>query len=389
MSTWFFPSALVEGRIAHNVRVQSQNGVITAVTIGAEPHRHTFDGVAVPGFANTHSHIFHRGLRGAGEGEDFWSWRTEMYRLANRLDPDSYYRLARAAFAEMVAAGYTSVGEFHYVHHQPDGTPYRDHAMELALVNAAIEAGIRITVLDTCYLHAGPGASLGVDQKRFGDGSVEGWLERWRALRDALPDSPLVTVGAALHSVRAVSPDEMATAVSGLPERVPIHIHVSEQPRENTECLAAHGLTPTAVLDRAGVLSDRTTIIHATHLTGGDIAMIAASSRGSRTCRMPGCAWQLGLTRTSLPTPLPNCGCWNPLLAWSPGRAVSLVVRRCGKSVHETGLRVSVRQLSRFHARLPHPGLDPLGWPPGTPPILSSSSRHQHAWPGWTRRAGP
>ena len=77
MSTWFFPSALVEGRIAHNVRVQSQNGVITAVTIGAEPHRHTFDGVAVPGFANTHSHIFHRGLRGAGEGEDFWSWRTE------------------------------------------------------------------------------------------------------------------------------------------------------------------------------------------------------------------------------------------------------------------------------------------------------------------------
>lgn len=185
-----FPSALVEGRIAHNVRVQSQNGVITAVTIGAEPHRHTFDGVAVPGFANTHSHIFHRGLRGAGEGEDFWSWRTEMYRLANRLDPDSYYRLARAAFAEMVAAGYTSVGEFHYVHHQPDGTPYRDHAMELALVNAAIEAGIRITVLDTCYLHAGPGASLGVDQKRFGDGSVEGWLERWRALRDALPDSP-------------------------------------------------------------------------------------------------------------------------------------------------------------------------------------------------------
>ena len=284
MSTWFFPSALVEGRIAHNVRGQSQNGVITAVTIGAEPHRHTFDGVAVPGFANTHSHIFHRGLRGAGEGEDFWSWRTEMYRLANRLDPDSYYRLARAAFAEMVAAGYTSVGEFHYVHHQPDGTPYRDHAMELALVNAAIEAGIRITVLDTCYLHAGPGASLGVDQKRFGDGSVEGWLERWRALRDALPDSPLVTVGAALHSVRAVSPDEMATAVSGLPERVPIHIHVSEQPRENTECLAAHGLTPTAVLDRAGVLSDRTTIIHATHLTGGDIAMIAASDTVVSLC---------------------------------------------------------------------------------------------------------
>ena len=278
MSTWFFPNALVAGRIAHNVLVQSRDGVITAVNVGAEPHRHTFGGVAVPGFANTHSHVFHRGLRGAGEGEDSWSWRTEMYRLANRLDPDSYYQLARATFAEMVAAGYTSVGEFHYVHHQPDGTPYRDHAMELALVNAAIAAGIRITVLDTCYLHAGPGAPLGADQTRFGDGSVEEWLERWHALRDALPDSPLVTLGAALHSVRAVSPDEMATAMSGLPERVPIHIHVSEQLRENIECLDAHGLTPTAALERAGVLSERTTVVHATHLTDDDIATIADSN---------------------------------------------------------------------------------------------------------------
>ena len=151
MSEWFFPKALVEGRVAHNVRVSSDAGVITKVTVDAQHDRHSFSGVAVPGFANTHSHVFHRGLRGAGEGEDFWSWRTEMYRLANRLDPDSYHRLARAAFAEMVAAGYTSVGEFHYVHHRPDGTPYPHHDMELAVVNAAVDAGIRITLLDTCY----------------------------------------------------------------------------------------------------------------------------------------------------------------------------------------------------------------------------------------------
>ena len=137
MSEWFFPKALVEGRVANNVRVSSDAGVITKVTVDAQHDRHSFSGVAVPGFANTHSHVFHRGLRGAGEGEDFWSWRTEMYRLANRLDPDSYHRLARAAFAEMVAAGYTSVGEFHYVHHRPDGTPYPHHDMELAVVNAA------------------------------------------------------------------------------------------------------------------------------------------------------------------------------------------------------------------------------------------------------------
>ncbi|MSS46393.1 formimidoylglutamate deiminase [Cutibacterium sp. WCA-380-WT-3A] len=284
MSEWFFPKALVSGQITDNVRIETHDGVVTAVAVGAEPHHHTFNGVGVPGFANTHSHVFHRGLRGAGAGEDFWSWRTDMYRLATCLDPDSYYRLARAAFAEMVAAGYTSVGEFHYVHHQPDGTPYPDHAMELALVSAAIEAGIRITILDTCYLHAGPGAPLGADQIRFGDGSVERWLERWHALRDALPDSPLATMGAALHSVRAVSPDEMATAVTGLPPRVPIHIHVSEQPRENAECLAAHGLTPTAVLDHAGVLSDRTTIVHATHLDDADIAMIAASDTVVSLC---------------------------------------------------------------------------------------------------------
>ncbi|WCC79812.1 formimidoylglutamate deiminase [Cutibacterium equinum] len=278
MSEWFFPKALVGGQIAHNVRIVSGEGVITEVTVDAPASRHSFNGVAVPGFANTHSHVFHRGLRGAGAGEDFWSWRSEMYRLANRLDPDSYYRLARSAFAEMVAAGYTSVGEFHYVHHQPDGTPYPHHDMELAVVNAAVDAGIRITLLDTCYLHAGPGAPLGADQARFGDGSVEEWLERWDALRDALPASPVVRLGAALHSVRAVSPDEMATAVCGVPDRTPIHIHVSEQPRENEECLAAHGLTPTAVLERAGALSDRTTVVHATHLSDDDIAMIARSN---------------------------------------------------------------------------------------------------------------
>ncbi|MDO4412388.1 formimidoylglutamate deiminase [Cutibacterium sp.] len=278
MSEWFFPRVLVAGRIAHNVRVRSDGDVITDITVDTQPDRHTFNGVAVPGFANTHSHVFHRGLRGAGEGEDFWSWRREMYRLANRLVPDSYYRLARAAFAEMVAAGYTSVGEFHYVHHQPDGTLYPHHDMELALVNAALDAGIRITLLDTCYLHAGPGVPLGEEQARFSDGDVAGWLERWHALREAMPESPLVRLGAALHSVRAVSPDEMATAVSGLPERAPIHIHVSEQPRENEECQVAYGLTPTAVLERAGVLSDRTTVVHATHLSDDDIAMIARSN---------------------------------------------------------------------------------------------------------------
>lgn len=282
--------AVVGSQVCVDVEVEVASGRIAALRPDRPQSRDdaevVLDGVVVPAFANTHSHLFHRGLRGAGGGEDFWSWRERMYALANRLDPDSYHRLARAAMAEMLDAGYTRLGEFHYVHHDAAGRWGR-HEMELALAHAALEAGMRLTLLDTCYLHAGlgpdgSGLPLSGEQAGFGDGSVSGWLERWYELREALPAG--VELGAAVHSVRALTPGEIAEAVAGLPAEVPLHVHLSEQPRENAECLAATGLTPTGVLREAGALSARTTAVHATHLSDDDVAALAGAGTSVSLC---------------------------------------------------------------------------------------------------------
>ncbi|WP_062386254.1 formimidoylglutamate deiminase [Demequina iriomotensis] len=243
--------------------------------------------LAIPGLANTHSHAFHRLLRGrthAGGG-DFWRWRDTMYRVAGSLDPDRMRAVATAVYSEMVAAGYTAVGEFHYLHHRPGGLPYPDHAMEIALAEAAAEAGIRLTLLDAAYLRAGFGKAPEGAQLRFSDGTAERWLERWHRLRGALASShPEVTLGAALHSVRAVAPEDLGLAVGGLPADAPLHVHLSEQPAENADCVAATGMTPTVLLDLTGALSARTTVVHATHLTDADIARLGAARVSVSMC---------------------------------------------------------------------------------------------------------
>jgi formiminoglutamate deiminase len=243
-------------------------------------------GVVLPGFANAHSHAFHRALRGHthGDGGTFWTWRDRMYRVARLLDPDGYYRLARAVYGEMVLAGVTCVGEFHYVHHQPGGAPYADpNAMGEALRHAARDAGLRLTLLDTCYVAGGLGADghlpLVADQLRFSDGDVHGWAGRWAAL-----DADSTTrIGAALHSVRAVPREQvpaLVEAVGGLP----LHVHLSEQIAENTACLAAYGVTPAQLLDEAGALGPTTTAVHATHLTDDDIARLGRTGTFSCFC---------------------------------------------------------------------------------------------------------
>ncbi|SDZ40782.1 formimidoylglutamate deiminase [Herbiconiux ginsengi] len=230
-------------------------------------------GTVLAGAGNAHSHAFHRALRGRTHdgGGDFWQWRDSMYAVAAALEPESSFTLARAVFAEMLVAGYTAVGEFHYLHHRPDGSAY-PHAFEQALVAAATEVGIRLTLLDTAYLQAGPGRALEPAQRRFGDRDAAAYLSRWHALRELVP-----ALGAALHSVRAVPPAAVAEIVAGLPSDVPLHIHLSEQPRENTEVLAAYGVSPTRLLADAGALSARTSVVHATHLDEADIALIGAA----------------------------------------------------------------------------------------------------------------
>jgi formiminoglutamate deiminase len=242
-------------------------------------------GVTIPGLANAHSHAFQRGLRARAEDgrESFWAWRGAMYELAERLEPDSYRELARATFAEMALAGITVVGEFHYVHHQAGGRPYADpNAMGAAVAQAAADAGIRITLIDACYLYGGFGEPAEGAQQRFSDGEAGKWAERV----SALAPGPAFRVGAAIHSVRAVDPDAAALVASWARQRgAPLHAHVSEQPAENEACVAAHGMTPSALLAHAGALDADFTAVHATHVSDEDVALLGAA--GATCCLCP------------------------------------------------------------------------------------------------------
>ena len=256
-------------------------------------------GLTIPGLANTHSHAFHRALRGRTQRErgSFWSWRDQMYAVAGRLDPDSYRELARATYREMAAAGITAVGEFHYLHHQPDGTAYDEpNSMALALVEAARDAGIRITLLDTCYLSSGFGEPPTGVQVRYADRDAGAWVERVRGLDklDHRGDQPDrrgdVVIGAAIHSVRAV-PAEQMTTIAEWSRQVgpteggrPLHVHVSEQVAENRSCVAAYARTPTEVLADHGVLGPMTTAVHATHLTEDDIGLLGGMRTFAAFC---------------------------------------------------------------------------------------------------------
>ncbi|WP_382307541.1 formimidoylglutamate deiminase [Herbiconiux sp. UC225_62] len=263
-----------EGGVEHDVRFEIDGGGRIRRRAVEQPRPGDLVlGTVIPGAGNAHSHAFHRALRGRthDDGGDFWQWRDSMYAVAAALEPESYFVLARAVFAEMLVAGYTAVGEFHYLHHRIGGTAY-PHAFEQALVAAADEVGIRLTLLDAAYLQAGPGRPLEPAQRRFGDQDAADYLTRWHALRELVP-----TLGAALHSVRAVPPAAIAEIVAGLPPDVPLHVHLSEQPRENAEVLAAYVVTPTRLLADAGALTARTSVVHATHLDDADIELIGAS----------------------------------------------------------------------------------------------------------------
>jgi formiminoglutamate deiminase len=281
--------------VRSGVLIEASGQHFSAVTPGVAPGdcpagTVRLAGFTLPGLANAHSHAFHRALRGAvqaGPGT-FWTWRERMYQVAGRLQPDSYLALARAAYAEMALAGVTCVGEFHYLHHDAGGARYADpNQMGRALIEAAAQAGLRITLLDTCYLRGGlapdgsPIALSGV-QARFGDGDGDRWAERAGALgadeHGVL--GPHARAGVAIHSVRAVPPDQMHPVVAWSHAfGAPLHAHLSEQPAENQACLAAYGVTPAALLDQAGALGPRSTMVHATHLTGDDIGLLG----GSRT----------------------------------------------------------------------------------------------------------
>ncbi|MFF1646400.1 formimidoylglutamate deiminase [Streptomyces sp. NPDC058240] len=291
--TYWLSHAWLGTHVEPGVALDVSDGLIAGVRTGVAtppPGATVLRGLTVPGLANTHSHAFHRALRSTvqvGSGT-FWTWRETMYQVASRLTPDSYYDLARAVYAEMALAGITGVGEFHYLHHAPGGTPYDNpNAMGEALIAAAGEAGIRITLLDTAYLSAGFGKRPTQYQQpdrhqlRFSDTTADAWAERASLLKGG--DHALI--GAAVHSVRAVPAAQLATVAAWAEERqAPLHVHLSEQTAENDACLAAHGCTPTRLLADHGVLGPRTTGVHNTHLTAEDIALLGSSATGTCMC---------------------------------------------------------------------------------------------------------
>ena len=291
MTSYLLERAWVDGAVHDDVLVEIDDGRFTKVElvervadlsgIAMPDHpgnpRSTGDptrlaGLTIPGLANCHSHAFHRALRGRTQRErgTFWTWRTLMYDVAGRLEPESYFALARATYREMLAAGITSVGEFHYLHHRPDGAAYDEpNAMRHALESAADEVGLRLCLLDTAYFSSGFGEPVEGAQRRFSDGDAERWAAR-------AGDGP-----AAIHSVRAV-PREQLPAFRG---RAPLHVHLSEQVAENDACLAAYGVTPTRLLHGADLLGPDTTVVHATHLTDDDIELLGTT--GTNVCITP------------------------------------------------------------------------------------------------------
>jgi len=288
--------------LARQVLIEVDRDRITAVIPDSGPRpsdAHLLEGLVLPGLVNAHSHAFHRVLRGRSEWArgTFWSWRNSMYALAERLDPESYEKLATAVYAEMALAGITTVGEFHYLHHGPGGVAYTDpNEMGRALLRAAGEVGIRITLLDACYLRAGfDEGPLSPAQLRFSDQSASNWAERVAGLLgqgDLAGTTRLAgllgassRIGVAAHSVRACDEVGLATVASlSSTEELPLHVHLAEQAAESRDCLAATSASPTGLLDEAGALGPRTTAVHAIDLQPADQNLLGLAHAGVCAC---------------------------------------------------------------------------------------------------------
>ncbi|HEX6309007.1 MAG TPA: formimidoylglutamate deiminase [Longimicrobiales bacterium] len=287
------------------VECDEHTGRIARIASAAElqsPAPVALPGIALmPGFVNAHSHAFQRLIRGATQWRpadtslsNFWSWRESMYRAALSLSPDDIYHVSRFCFLEMLRAGITTVGEFHYLHNAVNGRPYDDRA-ELArrVIDAARSVGIRIRLLNACYVTGAVGRPLQREQLRFATPDLDAYLAATERITAASDGDLAVTVGVAPHSVRAVPRDWLAPLHDWAAARdLPVHMHVSEQPAEVDDCVAAYGLRPVELLAEEGVLDGRLTAVHATHITDAEVARLATSS--ATVCACPSTERDLG-----------------------------------------------------------------------------------------------
>jgi len=290
MTALWFETALLPDGWAKGVRLSVTGGLIAAVETGVVARPGDERGaIGLPGVGNLHSHAFQRAMAGLAEtrspaGEDFWSWREVMYRFVGTLTPADVEAIAAQAYAEMLESGFTSVGEFHYLHNDIDGIPYADPAEMARRIAAAAEAaGIGLTLLPVFYAHGGfGGAALSGRQARF-HCSFESFAQLHHHIKGALSHLPGARVGIAPHSLRAVTPDELA-AILPLAPNGPIHIHLAEQIAEVETCLAWSGARPVAwLLDHAEV-DARWCLVHATHMDASETARLAASGATAGLC---------------------------------------------------------------------------------------------------------
>jgi len=299
-TTWLPDLIYVNGRFESNRALVCDSGKIQEIT-------NSIDGIRLknrallPGLVNAHSHAFQRVIRGRTEHrshhttDSFWTWREQMYAAANRLGPEEIYNASRLAFLEMALTGITAVGEFHYIHHAPDGSTYDDpNLLAREVIRAAHDVGIRIALLRVAYARSGFGLEANPQQIRFIEQSPDTFLTHLEQLLDA-PElkSDMAWAGVAPHSVRAVPLDYLKTIISFAKERsLPVHMHVAEQPAEVSACIEEYGRSPVALLDTEGLLSKRFTAVHAIHVTPKAIASMARS--GAIVCACPTTERNLG-----------------------------------------------------------------------------------------------
>ena len=288
--TVHFTEALLPGGWASDVRISIADGCIANIAEGvdAQPGDDR-RAIGLPGMPNLHSHAFQRGMAGLAEvrgpdDDSFWTWRETMYRFVDRLDPAGLRAIAALAYAEMLETGFTRVGEFHYLHHDPAGAPYADPAeLSHAIVAAAADTGIALTHLPVFYAHGGFGGSPASPAQRRFVNDIDGFACLLEAVRYGTASLPDAVVGIAPHSLRAVTQDELAQ-LQPLAGAAPIHIHIAEQVREVEDCLAWSGQRPVEwLLDHAPV-DERWCLIHATHMTDAETAALAASGAVAGLC---------------------------------------------------------------------------------------------------------
>ncbi len=299
-TTWLPDLIYVNGRFESNRALVCDSGKILKISNDNEGIR-LKNRALLPGLVNAHSHAFQRIIRGRTEHrshhttDSFWTWREQMYNAANRLGPEEIYNASRLAFLEMALTGITAVGEFHYIHHAPDGSTYDDpNLLAREVIRAARDVGIRIALLRVAYARSGFGLEANPQQIRFIEQSPDTYLQHLEQLLDA-PElkSDMAWAGVAPHSVRAVPLDYLKTIIPFANERgLPVHMHVAEQPAEVSACIEEYGRSPVALLDTEGFLSKRFTAVHAIHVTPKAITSMART--GAIVCACPTTERNLG-----------------------------------------------------------------------------------------------